>query len=182
VPIDPRSIANLILAIRTKPTTNLGLQKLLYFVHGAHLIRTKMPLVSGYFEAWQHGPVHTAVYNAFKNYGPRPIASPATRKSIRTGTVETVPLPDDDFVMKLVRSTVFSLDDLTAGQLVTMSHAHDGPWHVVSKRAQHEAMLGLRISNDLILERFKFHHLSACQLSNVEEPGEDSPIAYHRLG
>jgi len=59
-PYDPRAIANLMLDEADRrgwKITNLALQKLLYFAHGIHLTKTKEPLVSGYFEAWQYGPV-----------------------------------------------------------------------------------------------------------------------------
>jgi uncharacterized phage-associated protein len=53
---DPRSICNLILdeaGSAARPITNLALQKLLYFTHALHLVETKSPLVTGFFEAWQ---------------------------------------------------------------------------------------------------------------------------------
>jgi len=59
-PFDPRSIANFMLDEADRVgvgITNLALQKLLYFAHGIFLNETKGPLVSGYFEAWQYGPV-----------------------------------------------------------------------------------------------------------------------------
>lgn len=80
-PFDPRSICNLMLdEANDVPITNLALQKLLYFVHGLHLIERKSPLVMGYFEAWQHGPVHPAAYSAFKAAGKSPIGFRATRQ------------------------------------------------------------------------------------------------------
>ena len=180
--LDPRSVANLILALREKPTTNLELQKLLYFVHGTYLTRTKAPLVSGYFEAWTHGPVHTAAYSAFKKFGAAPISIRAVKKDLRTGKTTEVPEPDDRVVRRLIRQSIDALGDLSAGQLVTMSHARDGPWDAVFSRSKSETMLGLRISNELILERFKNHRMSACQLNEVDEPDEDTPLTYHRFG
>ena len=77
-PYDPRAIANLMLDEADRRgwmITNLALQKLLYFAHGIHLTKEKQPLVSGYFEAWQYGPVHPAVYRAFKPSGAAPIST-----------------------------------------------------------------------------------------------------------
>jgi uncharacterized phage-associated protein len=177
--LDPRSVANLILSVRDRPTTNLELQKILYFVHGVHLTRTRTPLVSGYFEAWTHGPVHTAVYSAFKQFGAQPITSFARKKDLRTGEVIEVRPPTARVVRRLTRQTIDALDDLTAGQLVAMSHAKNGPWDHVFGRTKNERMLGLRISNELILERFRYHHLSARRLTHVEEPSEDTPLTYY---
>ena len=78
-PLDPRSFANLMLDEGDRlgiELTNLALQKLLYFAHGIFLNESRgKPLVSGYFEAWQHGPVRPAAYKAFKGAGARPITS-----------------------------------------------------------------------------------------------------------
>lgn len=46
-----------------------GTSKLLYFAHSIFLIEGKRALVSGYFEAWQNGPVHPAAYAAFETTG-----------------------------------------------------------------------------------------------------------------
>ena len=179
---DPRAIANLIIQVIHNPPTHLSLQKLLYFAHGAYLLRKGRPLVTGYFEAWNYGPVHPAVYSAFKSFGTKPITSPALGKDIRTGRMKSIPLPCDDEVLRMVKRVVNSLEDLTPGQLVALSHAKDGPWYQVYRRSKHEHMLGLRISNDAIRERYRAHWFPADKLEFVDEPTEDSPLTYHRSG
>ena len=74
-PYDPRAVANLLLDLAGNDkldVSNLALQKLLYFAHAHFLIRTGHPLVQGGFEAWTYGPVHPAVYQAFKSAGDSP--------------------------------------------------------------------------------------------------------------
>src|SRR6516164_1590141 len=69
---DPRVVANYMLDVaanRGIAVTNLALQKLLFFAHAISLAERKVGLVSGYFEAWQYGPVHPTVYQAFKTAG-----------------------------------------------------------------------------------------------------------------
>jgi uncharacterized phage-associated protein len=92
---DPRSICNLILneAVEAgRAISNLALQKLLYFAHGLHLVETKHPLVTGFFEAWKYGPVHPIAYGAFKKAGANPILF---RASIRDPfTQASIPLPE----------------------------------------------------------------------------------------
>jgi uncharacterized phage-associated protein len=93
---DPRSVANLLLDIadaQRRPVTNLALQKLLYFAHAIFLVETSKPLVSGYFEAWQYGPVHPLVYKAFQEAADKPITSRASRMDVLTGTKSPVPAP-----------------------------------------------------------------------------------------
>lgn len=184
-PYDPRSVANAILmmyAIQGKKVTNLALQKLLYFCHAHYLASTGRPLVQGYFEAWTHGPVHPTVYAAFKEKKGEPLCALANSKDIRTGTFTTVPPPTRADVCAAIEQVVTSLSQLTAGQLVALSHARDGPWHVVYERSRSRRMLGLRISNDLIRERGKFHKMSAERLTGVREPNEDTPLANHGFG
>jgi uncharacterized phage-associated protein len=180
--LDPRSVANLILSVSDRSLTNLEIQKLLYFAHGIYLTRFKQPLVSGYFEAWTHGPVHPAVYTSFKEHGGSPINSPAKRKDLRSGTWLEIELPTHPDVQRIARMTVDGFGNLTAGQLVRLSHARDGPWDKVFMRTKRDKMLGLRISNDLIFNCFKFHTLTTCKLDEVDEPDEDTPLAYHRFG
>ncbi|WP_443025544.1 type VI toxin-antitoxin system SocA family antitoxin [Sphingomonas sp. PB4P5] len=179
---DPRSVANLILKTAGRPLSNLELQKLLYFAHAAYIMRNKKALVSGYFEAWTYGPVHPAVYSSFKSSGSEPITTLAQKKDIRTGEITEIDVPTDPEIVSVVRKTVHSLGDMTPGQLVKLSHAKDGAWDVVYARSKNERMLGLRISNELIRERYRNHWLSADKLNHVEEPSEDTPLTYHRFG
>ncbi|MEL7476163.1 MAG: type II toxin-antitoxin system antitoxin SocA domain-containing protein, partial [Cyanobacteria bacterium J06555_12] len=153
-----------------------------WLVDGAYLLRKKKPLVSGYFEAWNYGPVHPAVYSAFKSFGEKPVDRPALRKDLRTGELTPVPLPADREVLKITRKVLFSLEDMTPGQLVKLSHARGGPWHQVFRRSKSEHMLGLRISNEAIRERYRAHWFPADNLESVDEPAEDSPLAYYRSG
>jgi uncharacterized phage-associated protein len=180
--LDPRAVANLILATAQRELTNLELQKLLYFAHGVYLTRTKRPLVSGYFEAWTYGPVHPAVYTSFKDAGSGAISTLARKKELRTGELLEIELPTHKEVLRVVRTIVDSFAEFSAGQLVKLSHAEGSPWDEVYKKSQTHKLLGLRISNDLISTNFRFHRLTACKLENVEEPGEDTPLAYHRFG
>ena len=74
-PYDPRAVANLLLDTADEfgvDVTNLALQKLLYFAHGHFLKQIGQPLVQGAFEAWNNGPVHPAIYHAFKGAGREP--------------------------------------------------------------------------------------------------------------
>ena len=151
---DPRSICNLILneadsAQRT--ITNLALQKLLYFAHGLHLVETKTPLVMGFFEAWQYGPVHPIAYQAFKSAGANPIQFRATIQDPFTHTVLPLPECTDCDIKTRVSRIVALYGGLTPGRLVEVSHAKGAPWQFIVDMAQTETILGLRITDDVIL-------------------------------
>lgn len=56
--------------------SNLKLQKLLFYVYGCFAAFHNKYLFSDQFEAWEHGPVISSVYHAFKSNEKRPIPVP----------------------------------------------------------------------------------------------------------
>jgi len=178
---DPRAIANLMLDEADRrgwKITNLALQKLLYFAHGIHLTRTKRPLVSGYFEAWQYGPVHPAVYRAFKPSGSAPIINRAEAKDPLTGKTRVLSKPTDVAIVDLVSDVMRSYGHLPPGRLVDLSHAKDSPWSVVVDKARTDVAFGMRIPDDVIIERFRHHKVSVGTIPRAgEPPSDDTPFA-----
>jgi uncharacterized phage-associated protein len=173
---DPRSICNLILdqaESTNRRITNLALQKLLYFAHGLHLVETKSPLVTGFFEAWQHGPVHPIAYRAFKSAGAEPIGFRAA--IIDPFTQASLPLPEctDCDIKSRVGRIVTMYGGLTPGRLVEVSHAKAAPWQFIVDKARTETILGLRIANDVILQKFKFHKVSIGSEPRHGEPTDE---------
>lgn len=178
MPFDPRSIANLILdeaLSRGVALTHLSLQKILYFIHGRYLIEMDEPLLSGRFEAWQYGPVHPLIYDAFKSEGSRPLAKPAMARDLLSGRAKPVDKPQDEVVSRFVRDVSVSYLTLTPGRLVDLSHARESPWDVLTKGPNGTRSFGRRITNDLIEERFRFHKISIDAQPRIGEPNEESP-------
>ncbi|WP_378213461.1 Panacea domain-containing protein [Aquicoccus sp. G2-2] len=132
-------------------TTNLELQKLLFFCHSNHLLNTKTRLMSGYFEAWDYGPVHPIVYRAFKVFKGQPIQFEA--QNVDPFTKKELPVPDTLSAEEKtsISSTVSSLSRFTAAQLVDLSHRPDGPWSAVVAKASEGTVLGMRITDELII-------------------------------
>lgn len=161
-PRDPRGVANLLLdlaAVAGIPIGHIKLQKLLYFAHGVHLNETGEPLVSGYFEAWRWGPVHPAVYRAFKPAGAKPITFRADREDVLTGVRSPVPPVSDPAADLAVRRVLHTLGRMTDADLVRLSHAHGGPWSVVVDDMADGFALGARIEHDVIRKLFARHKL-----------------------
>lgn len=178
-PYDPRSVANLLLdeAERLKvEVTPLALQKLLYFAHGFFLISRKRPLISGYFEAWQHGPVHPSIYKAFKRSGSEPISFRARSQNVLTGATSPIPGPPAPEVRHLIQQTLGSYGHLSPGRLVDISHAKDSPWAYIVDKSRTDVAFGLRIPDTVIVERFRFHKVSVGDAPKAGEPIEDSPF------
>ncbi len=195
-PFDPRGVANLILDVAAGfgiDVSHVKLQKLLYFAHAVHLIERKGPLVKGQFEAWTHGPVHPAVYQAFKAAGAHKIDFRGEREDILKGTREIVPTPVASDVRMIVSRVVSTLGRMKDFDLVDLSHAEDGPWHEAVGRMDAHRALGARICDDVIVERFARHRLTieagpaprrSGSQSVVEKPlaQNRSNPAYHRTG
>ncbi len=156
--------------------SNLALQKLLYFAHGFHVIETGAPLVSGYFEAWQYGPVHPAAYQAFRSAGDQPIGFRCERLDILTGHRFPIEPPKAPAVRQLVNRVLSHFGPMTAGRLVDISHAKGAPWHYVVDKGGTTMALGLRISDAVIRERFRYHKVSVGLEPTIGEPREDAPF------
>jgi uncharacterized phage-associated protein len=160
----------------TWPISNLALQKLLYFAHGHFLIRTGTPLVQGAFEAWTYGPVHPAVYQAFKCEADRPIKMRAVARNVMTGATLPIALPDNAEVRRQLRDVLRSYGHLSPGRLVDITHAPKGPWATVVNKAKTSVALGLRIPDTVTLECFKHQKVSVGPHTRSGEPNEDTPL------
>lgn len=177
-PYDARAVCNLLLDIAADDSvdvSNLALQKLLYFSHSLYLISSKRPLVSGYFEAWKHGPVHPAAYEAFKAAGANPIDFRAQRKDPLSGESKPLLSIEDPEVSRLLKWVMSSYGRLTPGRLVEISHAKDAPWDAVLWTSRAQVAFGARITDSVIRERFKFHKISIQADHLPGEPIEESP-------
>lgn len=176
VPYDPRQLANLILQVRDGlgiRTTQLEVQKLSFFCHGGWLTKGRGPFVSGYFEAWQHGPVHPTLYREFKRFGSNPITEVAMRKDLLTGTRVPLQQIEDFEARRHVYEVVSSLSGLSAGQLVERSHAKGGPWDQVVNKSRTDIAFGMRIDNDTIQRLIRFIPVREEPASNRSSPHDE---------
>ncbi len=179
-PHDARAVANLLLARarrRGLEISNLQLQKLLYFAHGAFLTRHRAPLVSGYFEAWKLGPVHPEVYASFKSAGSDPIMFEAVRRDPRTGVVSPLASIDDFLVEDAIDNILRTLGDMPAARLVAMSHARNGPWDFVVNELATSRSMGTRISDKVTSDRFQYLKVAIPADLDQSEALEDAPFA-----
>lgn len=176
---DPRAVANFMLdlaAERDALVSNLVLQKLLYFAHGHYLIRHKNPLVQGAFEAWTHGPVHSAVYQTFKHHGGAPITSRAVGRNVITGEPRILARPESPAVEVILRDVLKAYGHLSPTRLIDISHASKGPWDAVMNKTQTSVSLGARIPDSVIRESFRHHKISIGDETRAGEPDEDTPL------
>lgn len=178
-PYDPRAIANLLLDLADQKDiqiSNLALQKLLYFAHAHFLIRTGSPLVQGAFEAWTYGPVHPAVYHAFKAEGDQPLATRAEGRNVMTGETRVLHIPANPEVHRQLLDVLNAYGRLSPGRLVDISHAPRGPWATVANKAKTSIALGMRIPDSITVEQFKYHKVSVGPESRAGDLHEDTPL------
>ena len=152
---DPRAVANFILRSRKLmrlETTQIEVQKLLFFAYESYLIGTGKRLVKGYFEAWQFGPVHPVVYRAFKHYRGSPIQELATAFDPLTGQQTEIKPISDPSALRHINEIVSRFSGFSGGQLIDISHHPEGPWQATVDKARTSVALGMRITDTVILE------------------------------
>lgn len=178
-PYDPRIVANCILEIawdNSIEVTHLALQKTAYFLHARFLReRDGVPLLSGHFEAWKHGPVHPQLWSSFKEHGRSPIEKFATAVDLFSGLAKELPEIDDPDVKQFIIRGCTNLLKMEPHKLVGLSHAKNSPWDVLTRSGRTERVYGCRISNELIRERFHFHKISMSDNFHVEEEIYEQP-------
>jgi uncharacterized phage-associated protein len=180
---DPRVIANYLLDVASQrgfAMTNLKLQKLLFFAHAISLTEHKTKLVSGYFEAWQYGPVHPTVYQAFKAAGPNPIDFRADSLDPVSRVRKPLPNLSESTTRDICDRVMTHFGRMSAGRLVDVTHAVGGPWHYVVSASETGANLGLRIPDEVIVERHGRQKVSVTPTPRVGEPDEDTPLVGNR--
>lgn len=177
---DPRAVANAILDEADRHgigVSNLVLQKLLYLAHSLHLVEQGQPLVTGYFEAWQYGPVHPGAYESFKAFGPAYIDSRAESVDPVSMKRRAIPTIQSAEATRIIARVVAQFGHISPGRLVDVMHAKNAPWDHVLQLAKASAQIGLRIPDEVIRERFRFHKIAVGPSTNSGEPNEDSPFA-----
>lgn len=97
--------------------TNLHIQKLLFFAQKAFLGRTRTPLVTQNFQAWDLGPVVPELYFELRRFGDDYITR-LTEEDNREGLQER----------NTVREIVEHFRGVSAGTLVALSHRPGGAW------------------------------------------------------
>ncbi|MCL6283431.1 DUF4065 domain-containing protein [Ruegeria sp. 2012CJ41-6] len=151
---DPRVVANFILKTRKHlglDTTNLELQKILFFCHSNYLLARRERLMSGHFEAWDYGPVHPIVYRAFKGFGGNPIQHEAEGRDPFTKQPVYLDGIADFQQRQIITATVADLSKMNAFQLVELSHKKGGAWASTVSQAKAGGALGMRITDEMIV-------------------------------
>ena len=156
--LDARIIANEIL-IRARDDglelTQLDVQKILYFLHGHHLLEHGVPLVKTEFEAWDHGPVQRVVYDAFRAFGDQPIDSLAERFDPVKRTHHPFPRLTDNAAVSTIERHLYRYLEIPTFALVDMTHRPGTPWSRTMEQAKACVNVGMRIKDETIRQHFE---------------------------
>ncbi|WP_417482358.1 Panacea domain-containing protein [Maricaulis sp.] len=161
--------------------THLQLQKILYFAHAMCLVELRRPLIDAEFEAWRYGPVCREVYSELRCFESRPIEEPVAVLDPVTGVRLSCGSELDDALVSKIEKCVDFFGRYSAGKLVELSHARDGPWDTVVKAAECDVNIGMRIDNETIVQRYRYHWLRANAGDEKEIRDEDTPFAANGL-
>lgn len=102
--------------------TNMQLQKLVFFAHGAHLAAYDEPLIHEPVKAWDFGPVIPSLYERLREYGSGPVYNPIDYFGANSlGPRE----------QQAVRSAWRAYGHLDAWQLSDITHQQGSPWEQV---------------------------------------------------
>lgn len=129
-------------ATRSKPISNLQLQKILYFLQTVYGKNYGSLLFEDCFRAWPYGPVLPEIYKEYSSYGSSPI-------------VEKYPELDMSAFFPIQSFLDSGIDFLRAKSpwdLVKLSHAENSPW---SRAWRNGEGRGSVIPNEWLLLDFK---------------------------
>ena len=101
--------------------SNLEMQKIIYIAHMFHLGQQGSPLVYGYFEAWDYGPVHPDLYHYVKSFGAAPINN-------NLGIFDFFEDLEEGKERQLLDSAVKAFPPNSGPKLVAIAHWRNGAW------------------------------------------------------
>lgn len=138
--------------------TQLKLQKLVYLCFADYLCNTGKLLFTDKIYAFKYGPVVDTVYKKYKEYGYKAIEDET--RDIDSTNIFEMPAKSrilfaEDGTGKIVsiEKTLKKYGDLTATELVGLTHKQDSPWN---KTYKNEEVAYSQIELDTIKEYHKF--------------------------
>lgn len=154
---DPKSVANVFLALAEaegRQLTPLQLIKLVYIAHSWYLALTEKPLISERPEAWQYGPVIPSLYQEFKGFGNSKINRRAGELSLET--VSPLPPDGEDRGLHRFLQRIWKLyGKYTGAQLSTLTHQEGTPWYETWHHQGGKQRRGTDIPDKLIRHHYQ---------------------------
>ncbi|MCW2279545.1 Panacea domain-containing protein [Lactococcus lactis] len=130
-PQDAMAVANYVIGYaheHGREITNLHLQKILYFLQAAFLVKYDSEIINGNFSKWNYGPVLKTVYYAYRDLGSFPIVDFAPNIDIIDGKWNIKEPQKIDFsklngeVINFLNETISNLLNKKPWSLVEITH------------------------------------------------------------
>lgn len=116
-----------------RPINNLKLQKLLYYVQAAVLVKANHMCFDSKIIAWKFGPAVPETYHYYAEYGRDDIPNQEAHKTIKLNDKTlrmsyAQPTEIDYMTQKIIRSVVDSYSDITNPLKLSIKARKEGPW------------------------------------------------------
>lgn len=132
--------------------SQMKLQKLVYIGFGWVSALLERDLFDEPIMAWQHGPVITSIYHAFKHYGKHPIQEQATEFDLDQFDISTPKFPETEKDILSILGKVWDVyKNFNAWDLRQKTHEENTPWSKAYNGAQN-----VEIPKDSIKEHFQY--------------------------
>lgn len=120
-----------------RPINNLKLQKLLYYVQAAVLVKANHVCFDSKIIAWKFGPAVPEAYHYYAEYGRDDIPNQEDYKTIKLDNKTlrmsyTQPVEIDYMTQKIIRSVVDSYSDITNPLGLSRKTCNEDPWKTTS--------------------------------------------------
>lgn len=115
------------------PVNNLKLQKLLYYVQAAALVKTNHMCFDSKIVAWKLGPAVPEAYHYYAEYGRDDIPNQEGYKTIKLDNKTlrmsyTQPVEIDYTIKRIIRNVVDSYSNITNPLELSRRTRNDDPW------------------------------------------------------
>lgn len=115
------------------PVNNLKLQKLLYYVQAAALVKTNHMCFDSKIIAWKFGPAVPEAYHYYAEYGRDDIPNQESRKDVKLNdkTLKMSyiqPAEIDCMTQKIIKSVVNSYSNITNTFELSRKTRNEAPW------------------------------------------------------
>lgn len=121
------------------PVSNLKLQKLLYYIQAAFLVKKDEPAFIESISAWKYGPVVENVYYQFRSYVNNEIKDKILQKNKGFLGEQEKDYDPTDIIMKedqnLIDSILKSYKNVSGTDLIGKTHNED-PWKTIKNKGQ----------------------------------------------
>ncbi|MBV9044795.1 MAG: SocA family protein [Alphaproteobacteria bacterium] len=155
---DARHLANFSLDFAGRTgfaLSHMAVQKLVFFAHGWSLAHRGKPMVKNAFEAWKYGPVVRVLWDAFKQFGNKPVTTRALFVDPMTGLASYQAYAFGNEDVAFLETVLSYYVGFSAFTLSDLTHEAGMPWRTVREEMTRSANIGATIPDSEIRKSFE---------------------------